>query len=220
MGWVVNATLRPLHPGTHCTGGWVGPRALLLHNNSAFICILGMAGNMTSWEKVGKPWNFKGMYQVTSPIYNNYVHGYKPSRMRAVHNYIPETNHVSRVDTAVAVLQLQHTLQVILSPMLNISYFCVSTPPPVAPWRHAFMVRCSGIFWVILKMIPAAPVTVGIAFVSKFHTGRASVVRVLYFEIFSTSLFIKFMSSEFAISNTRHVPFRLSRIMIPMLLLG
>ena len=31
MGWVVNATLRPLYPrerpGTHCIGGWVGPRA-------------------------------------------------------------------------------------------------------------------------------------------------------------------------------------------------
>ena len=31
MGWVVIATLRPPYlrerPGTHCTGGWVGPRA-------------------------------------------------------------------------------------------------------------------------------------------------------------------------------------------------
>jgi hypothetical protein len=31
MGWVVNATPRPLYPrerpGTHFTGGWVGPRA-------------------------------------------------------------------------------------------------------------------------------------------------------------------------------------------------
>jgi hypothetical protein len=31
MGWVVNATPRPLHPrerpGTHCIGGWVFPRA-------------------------------------------------------------------------------------------------------------------------------------------------------------------------------------------------
>jgi hypothetical protein len=31
MGWVVSTTPRPLHPwerpGTHCTGGWVGPRA-------------------------------------------------------------------------------------------------------------------------------------------------------------------------------------------------
>ena len=30
-GWVVNVTPRPLYPGerygTHCTGGWVGPRA-------------------------------------------------------------------------------------------------------------------------------------------------------------------------------------------------
>jgi hypothetical protein len=33
MGWVVNATPRPLYPqerpGTHCIGGWVGPRASL-----------------------------------------------------------------------------------------------------------------------------------------------------------------------------------------------
>jgi hypothetical protein len=31
MGWVVNATPRPLYPrerpGIHCIGGWVGPRA-------------------------------------------------------------------------------------------------------------------------------------------------------------------------------------------------
>ena len=33
MGWVLNATPRPLYPrerpGTHCIGGWVGPRACL-----------------------------------------------------------------------------------------------------------------------------------------------------------------------------------------------
>jgi hypothetical protein len=31
MGWVVNATPRPLYPrerpGTHCIGGWVDPKA-------------------------------------------------------------------------------------------------------------------------------------------------------------------------------------------------
>jgi hypothetical protein len=32
MGWVVNATPRPVYPprerlGTNCVGGWVGPRA-------------------------------------------------------------------------------------------------------------------------------------------------------------------------------------------------
>jgi hypothetical protein len=31
MGWVVSITPRPIYPrerpGTHCTGGWVGPRA-------------------------------------------------------------------------------------------------------------------------------------------------------------------------------------------------
>jgi len=33
MGWVLNAKTRPLYPreipGTHCIGGWVGPRASL-----------------------------------------------------------------------------------------------------------------------------------------------------------------------------------------------
>ena len=33
MGWVDNATPRPLYPqvrpGTHCIGGWVDPRAVL-----------------------------------------------------------------------------------------------------------------------------------------------------------------------------------------------
>jgi hypothetical protein len=34
MGWVVNATPRPLYPlerpGTHCIGGWVGPKTVLV----------------------------------------------------------------------------------------------------------------------------------------------------------------------------------------------
>jgi hypothetical protein len=39
MGWVVNDTPRPLYPrerpGTHCTGGWVGPRAGLDGNGKS-----------------------------------------------------------------------------------------------------------------------------------------------------------------------------------------
>jgi hypothetical protein len=38
MGWVVNATTRPLYPrespGSHCIGGWVGPRACLDRQNN------------------------------------------------------------------------------------------------------------------------------------------------------------------------------------------
>ena len=38
MGWVVNATSQPLYPrertGTHCVGGWVGPRARLHANGN------------------------------------------------------------------------------------------------------------------------------------------------------------------------------------------
>jgi len=107
---------------------------------------------------------------------------------QAIYNYIPEANHVSRLDTVAAVLHIQHMLHVILFPMLNILYFCISTPPPaVATWRHAFPVRCLGIFWVILKIIPVASLIAGITFVSKFHMRRASIVRVSYFKMLSTS---------------------------------
>ena len=46
MGWMVNATPRPLYPqerpGTHCTGGWVDPRADLDRcGKSVAICYRG-----------------------------------------------------------------------------------------------------------------------------------------------------------------------------------
>ena len=40
MGWVANATPRPLYPrerpGTHCTGGWVDPRSGLHECGKSF----------------------------------------------------------------------------------------------------------------------------------------------------------------------------------------
>jgi hypothetical protein len=44
MGWVVNATPRPLYPrerpGTHCIGGWVGPKADLDRRGIIMIIII------------------------------------------------------------------------------------------------------------------------------------------------------------------------------------
>jgi hypothetical protein len=44
-GWVVNTTPRPLYPqerpGTHCTGGWVGPRAGLDVCEITFMIVSG-----------------------------------------------------------------------------------------------------------------------------------------------------------------------------------
>jgi hypothetical protein len=42
--------------------------------------------------------------------------------MQGIYNYIPETNHVSRVYTVTAILQLQFIVHVILLLMLNVFY--------------------------------------------------------------------------------------------------
>jgi len=44
MGWLVNATPRPFFPqerqGTHCTGGWVNPRAGL--DGAEYLATIGI----------------------------------------------------------------------------------------------------------------------------------------------------------------------------------
>jgi hypothetical protein len=47
--------------------------------------------------------------------------------MRGVHNYVPQTNHVTTVCSVAAVLQLHFMLHVMLFPMLNVLYLYIST---------------------------------------------------------------------------------------------
>ena len=47
--------------------------------------------------------------------------------MQGIYNYVPETNHVSRVYTVAAILLLPLVLHVMLFPMFNILYFCFSS---------------------------------------------------------------------------------------------
>ena len=47
-----------------------------------------------------------------------------------------------------------------------------------------------------LEIVPAAPVITGITFVFKFYMRCISVVRYLYFRIFSASFLITFLSPE------------------------
>ena len=70
-----------------------------------------------------------------------------------------------------------------------------------------------------LEIVPVVPIITGIIFVFTFHMDFISVVRSLYFRIFSASFFIKFLSSEVTTSISLHVPFSLSRIMMSGLLL-
>ena len=47
--------------------------------------------------------------------------------MQGIYNYMPETNHASRVHNFVAILYLQFMVHVMLFPMLNVSFFYIST---------------------------------------------------------------------------------------------
>ena len=70
------------------------------------------------------------------------------------------------------------------------------------------------------EIFPVAPIITDITFVFTFHMHSISVVRSLYFRIFSASFLITFLSPEIAKSINIHVPFSLSRIIMSGLLLG
>jgi len=72
------------------------------------------------------------------------------------------------------------------------------------------------------EMVPVAPIITGITLVFTFHMRCISIVRSLYsyFNIYSVSYLITFMSPEIATSNNIHVPVSLSRIIMSGLLLG
>jgi len=70
------------------------------------------------------------------------------------------------------------------------------------------------------QIVPVAPITAGIAFVFPFHMRCISIVRSLYFRIFSASFLITFLSPEIATTIDIHVLCSLSRIIMSGLLLG
>ena len=70
------------------------------------------------------------------------------------------------------------------------------------------------------EIVPVAPIITDIAFVFTFHMRCISIVRSLYFRIFSASFLITFLSPGIATSINIYVPFSLSRIIMSGLLLG
>ena len=64
------------------------------------------------------------------------------------------------------------------------------------------------------EMVPVAPVITGITVVFTFHIRWISIVRSLYFKMFSASFLITLLSAEMATSISTHVLFSLSRIII------
>ena len=65
-----------------------------------------------------------------------------------------------------------------------------------------------------LEMVPVAPIITGITLVFTFHMRCISIVRSLYFKIFSASFLITFLSPGIATSINMHVLFSLSRIIM------
>ena len=69
------------------------------------------------------------------------------------------------------------------------------------------------------KIVSVVPIITGTTFVFTFHMRCISIVRSLYFRMFSASFLIIFMSPEMATSVNVHVPFSLSQIIMFGLLL-
>ena len=70
------------------------------------------------------------------------------------------------------------------------------------------------------EMVPVSPVITGITFAFTFHMHLISILRSLYFSIFSAALLTSFLSTEIATSINMYCHFSLSRTMMSGLFLG
>ena len=151
--------------------------------------------------------------------------------MQCNYNYIPETQHVSRVYRVAAVLYLQFVLHVMLLHLWNM--FCIFTLAlsivcvqcPIWLFFAVSLILCfpAMLFKYCLsdfEMVPVTPIITGITFSFTFHMGWISIMRSLYFKIFSASFLITFLSPGTATSINIFVPCLLSWIMMSSLLLG
>ena len=84
-------------------------------------------------------------------------------------------------------------------------------------WFPGMLLTC---FLNDFKMVPVVPIITEITFVFTFYMRCISIVRSLYFRIFSVSFLITFLSPEIATSINIHVLFSLTRIVMSGLLLG
>ena len=149
--------------------------------------------------------------------------------MQGIYTYIPETNYVPKEYNVAALLLLLFMVLISLVSVLNLLYFYISAfqsmcavPNMAVLWSSltpCFPGMLLTYFLNDFEIVPVAPIITGITFVFTFHMHCISIVRSLYFIIFSASFLITFLSPEIATSINIHVPFSLSRIMMPGLLL-
>ena len=126
------------------------------------------------------------------------------SFMQGIYTYIPETNSVPREYSVPTVLLLLFMVLISLGSVLNLLYFYIST------FRSMCAVPNMAVFWSSLtswfpgmlltcflndfEIVPVSPIITGITFVFTFHMRCISIVRPLYFRIFSAAYYYTLLS--------------------------
>ena len=119
--------------------------------------------------------------------------------MQGIYTYIPETYYVPTEYSVAAVLLLLFMVLISLVSVLNLLYFYISTfrsmcaVPNMAVFCNSLTSCFPGMLLTYFpndcEIVPVVPIITGITFVFTFHMGYISIVRSLYFRIFSASLF-------------------------------
>ena len=120
--------------------------------------------------------------------------------MQGIYTYIPEKKYVPREYSVAAILLLLFTVLISSVSVLNLLYFYISTIRSICavPNMAVFYSSLTSCFPGILvtyflndfEIVPVAPVITGITFVFTFHMRCISIVRSVYFRIFSDSFII------------------------------
>jgi hypothetical protein len=115
--------------------------------------------------------------------------------MQGIYTYIPETNYVPREYSVATILLLLFMLLISLVPVSTLLNFYISTFRSMCgvPNMAVFCTFLTSCFPGMLltyflndsEIDPAAPIITGITFVFAFHMRCISIVRSLYFRIFS-----------------------------------
>ena len=126
--------------------------------------------------------------------------------MQGIYTYIPETNYVPKEYSIAAILLLLFMVLISLVPVLNLLYFYIRTfrskcaVPNMAVFCSSLTSCFPGMMFTYFlsdtEIVPVAPVITGITFVFTFHMRCISIVRSLYFRVFSASFLITFLSPE------------------------
>ena len=124
--------------------------------------------------------------------------------MQGIYTYIPETNSVPREYSVAAILLLLFMVLISLLSMLNLLYFYSSTfrsmcaVPNMAIFCSSLTSWFPGMLLTYFlndcEIVPVVPIITGNTFVFTFHVRCISIVRSLYFRIFSAYFIINIIN--------------------------